>query len=146
MRHAEFNFIVPFGMVATILALFVGAATDLLAIIGFGSRNNDMASVLYQKVLYGTVLSGVAALFCIFFTFKARFLALRLLAPLTALGMASRVAMTWRPSENIRLIMVFRLIVSSALGICCWLYDRRFQSEQLEREREVHSAVKVQKS
>jgi hypothetical protein len=126
MRHTEIVFIVPIGMVATLVSLAVGGFDDvLLALRGSSSHTGFLT-----RLWYGTALPGAGALFCAYFSLKARFTLIRIVALLTSIGMASRVAMTWGQSAtHIRSIALLRLLVSGAFVLVCWLYGRRFQSE-----------------
>lgn len=120
LRHAEFGVIVPVGIAATMVSLTVGAFGDVLRLVGSGLREDFLT-----RIWYGTLLPSVGALFCAFFSVKARFVLIRLFALLTAIGMASRVAMSWcLLTENIRLISAIRLAVTAAFVFVCWFYGR----------------------
>ena len=126
MRDAEIGVIVPIGIVATLVSLAVGSVDDVFLALGRIGSHADFLTRLW----YGTLLPGLGVLFCAYFSVKARFTVVRILALLMSIGMASRVAMTWSPpAGNRRYIALLRLLVSGTFVFVCWLYDHRLQSE-----------------
>ena len=96
MRHAEFGVIVPVGIVAALYSILVGSFEDVALALGRTWYRGDVLT----RVWYWTILSGLGALFCAYFAVKARFTLIRILASFMAVGLASRVVMTWRLSHN----------------------------------------------
>jgi hypothetical protein len=133
MRHAEFGVIVPVGIVAALYSILVGSFEDVALALGRTWYRGDVLT----RVWYWTILSGLGALFCAYFAVKARFTLIRILASFMAVGLASRVVMTWSsPTTHVRSIAVLRLLVSGVFLFGCYFYVRRWQRETPSDESE----------
>src|SRR5258708_14460395 len=103
----------------------VCAFDDLTLALGWQAHVGFLGRLWYQ-----TVLPGVATLFCAYFCLKARFIVVQILALLTAVGMGSRVFMTWNPPiHGIRYIAALRLLISGAFAFVIWWFDRGFRAQ-----------------